>query len=276
LNKNAWQDCESTDRESYSLPYGQDELIEALAKANPNLVVANITGNAYAMPWADIVPAILHASYLGTMGGASLADVIAGTVNPSGKMPYSIPVRLADNGAHAFGVESFPGVEGKEGEVLFGARAPQQNYEEDIFVGYRWHDTRKIPARYAFGHGLSYTTFAYGKPALSAKEIKAGGSLTVTVPVTNTGLRSGAEVVQLYVGDDKSSVRRPLKELKGFDKITLAPGETRDVTFTVTPEMLAFFDEEAHDWRAEPGTFTLYIGGSSADTPARAKFRLVE
>ncbi|MDE6136792.1 MAG: glycoside hydrolase family 3 C-terminal domain-containing protein [Muribaculaceae bacterium] len=275
LNKNAFQDCEGQDRTGYGLPFGQDELIEALVKANPNIVIANISGNAYAMPWADNVPAILHSSYLGTMGGASIADVLAGRVNPSGKLPYSIPVRLEDCAAHSFGVDSYPGVESESGDVLFGVCAPQQRYEEDLLVGYRWHDTKKVPARYAFGHGLSYTAFAYGKPVLSAKEMTAeGDKLTVTVPVTNTGSREGAEVVQLYVGDDKASVLRPVKELKGFEKVTLAPGETRDVTFTVTPEMLAFFDAGAHAWRTEPGTFTLYLGGSSAVTPAKAKFKL--
>ena len=276
LNKNAFQDCEGQDRTSYGLPFGQDALIEALVKANPNVVIANISGNAYAMPWADSVPAILHTSYLGTMGGASIVDVLAGRVNPSGKLPYSIPVRLEDCAAHSFGTDSYPGVESESGDVLFGVCAPQQRYEEDVLVGYRWHDTKKVPARYAFGHGLSYTSFAYGKPVLSAKEMKAdGGKLTVTVPVSNTGSREGAEVVQLYVGDDKASVLRPVKELKGFEKVTLAPGETRDVTFTVTPEMLAFFDADAHAWRTEPGTFTLYLGGSSALTPAKAKFKLL-
>lgn len=276
LNKNHFQDCEGGDRLQYELPFGQNELIEALVKANPNVVIANITGNAYAMPWADKVPAILHTSYLGTMGGASMADVLSGAVNPSGKMPYSIPVRLQDCGAHAFGTDSYPGVESEQGDVLFGACAPQQKYSEDVLVGYRWHDTKKIPARYAFGHGLSYTTFAYGKPVLSAKTMTAGGeALTVTVPVTNTGSREGAEVVQLYVGDDKASVLRPVKELKGFEKITLAPGETREASFSITPEMLSFFDAEAHEWRSEPGAFTLYIGGASDSTPAIAKFKLL-
>jgi len=271
LNKNAYQDCESTDRTSYDLPFGQNALIEALAKANPRLIVANITGNAYAMPWADVVPAILHVSYLGTMGGASMADALAGTVNPSGKMPYSIPVRIEDCGAHSFGEECYPGVESDESGVM----KPHQRYAEDILVGYRWHDTKKIPARYAFGHGLSYTTFAYGKPVISSREMSAdGGRLTITVPVTNIGGRAGAEVVQLYVGDKKASVLRPVKELKGFEKIMLAPGETREVSFTVTPEMLAFFDADAHAWRTEPGTFTLYVGGASDNTPARVDFKL--
>ncbi|MDE6269528.1 MAG: glycoside hydrolase family 3 C-terminal domain-containing protein [Muribaculaceae bacterium] len=275
LNKNAYEDCESTDRKTYDLSYDQNALIEALAKANPNLIVANITGNAYAMPWADAVPAIMHVGYLGTMGGASMADAISGRVNPSGKLPYSIPVRLQDNGAHAFDVNTYPGVLTKPDAAW--DKCPEEKYTEDILVGYRWHDTKRIPARYAFGHGLSYTTFAYGKPVLSAKEMKAdGGSLTLTVPVSNTGSREGAEVVQLYVGDDKASVLRPVKELKGFEKVALAPGETRDVKFTITPDMLKYFDADAHEWVAEPGTFTLYVGGSSATADARAKFRLTD
>lgn len=222
LNKNAYQDCESTDRRSYDLPFGQNELIEALAEANPNLVVVNITGNAYAMPWVDRVPAILHASYLGSMGGQSIADVLSGRVNPSGKLPYSIPVRLSDCAAHASGdVSNYPGIkpEGismkKAPDAPADSRAyPQVTYAEDILVGYRWHDTRRIPALFPFGHGLSYTTFSYGRPEVSAAKMGPGERLEIRVPVTNEGSRDGMEVVQLYVGDDKCSVLRPLKELK--------------------------------------------------------------
>lgn len=279
LNKNHFQDCEGGDRRTYDLSFGQNELIDALIAANPNIVIANISGNAYAMPWADRVPAIMHTSYLGTMGGASIADALTGKINPSGKLPYSIPVKLEDNGAHSFGVESYPGIdtapadENADAKRPWHARAPMQTYAEDILVGYRWHDTKKIPARYPFGYGLSYTTFAYGKPTLSAKEMASDGTLTVTVPVTNTGAREGAEVVQMYIGDDKASVLRPVKELKGFEKITLQPGETRDVSFTIKPEMLAFFDDAAHAWRSEPGQFTVYVGGSSTDN-VKAKFKL--
>lgn len=271
LNKNAYEDCESTDRKSYDLSYDQNSLIEALAKANPNLIIANITGNAYAMPWADRVPAIMHIGYLGTMGGASVADAISGRINPSGKLPYSIPVRLQDNGAHAFDVNSYPGVITRPGDKI--DNCPEEQYKEDILVGYRWHDTKKIPARYAFGHGLSYTDFAYGKPQLSS-DVLGDGKLTLTVPVTNTGKREGAEVVQLYVGDDKASVLRPVKELKAFEKISLRPGETRNLEFTITPDMLKFFDADKHEWVAEPGAFTLYVGGASDNTPAKAKFKL--
>ncbi|WP_286524606.1 glycoside hydrolase family 3 C-terminal domain-containing protein [Duncaniella freteri] len=283
LNKNAFQDCEASDRHDYNLPWGQDRIIEELVAANPNLVVANISGNAYAMPWVDKVPAVVQSWYLGTMVGPSMADVLSGKVNPSGKLPFSFQKRLEDNGAHAYGVRSYPGVETKAGgnaaADLAGAdvnvgKNPEQEYLEDIFVGYRWHDTKKIPALFPFGYGLSYTTFKYGKPVLSASEMSAEGELTVTVPVTNTGSVAGKEVVQLYISDEKSSLPRPLKELKGFEKVNLAPGQTRNVTFTVTPEALKFFDDKAHQWVAEPGKFKLLIGSSSTDIRAKSQFEL--
>lgn len=266
LNKNAWQDCESTDRRGYELPYDQDRLIRELTAANPNIVVANISGNAYEMPWVNDVPAILHASYLGSMGGLSIADVLTGKVNPSGKLPYSIPVRLADNGAMSFGTESYPGVEQGGGDTRQGwGNNPVQKYKEDILVGYRWHDTKKIPALFPFGHGLSYTEFEYGKPVVSDKNMGAEGKITIDVPITNKGLRDGSEVVEMYISDLKSSVVRPVKELKGFRKITLAPGETKTVSFEILPEALKFYDENTKEWIAEPGKFKALIGSSSTD-----------
>ncbi len=193
LNKNAFQDSESTDRREYNLPWGQDLLIEELVAANPRLIIANISGNAYAMPWLDKVPAVLQSWYLGTMIGPSMADVISGKVNPSGKLPFSFPKQLEDNGAHHFGETSYPGVKGAGAD-----NAPQEQYLEDILVGYRWHDTKKIPALFPFGHGLSYTTFSYGKAVLSAKEMCADDTLSVTVPITNIGSVEGKETVQLY------------------------------------------------------------------------------
>lgn len=272
LNKNSWQDCESTDRREYELPFGQNRLIEELVKANPNVVIANISGNAYEMPWVKKVPAILHASYLGTMGGASIADVIAGNVNPSGKLPYSIPARLEDCGANSFGEESYPGVEqGSEdvvaipGSVIEGGKSPKQTYKEDILVGYRWHDTKKIPALFPFGHGLSYTEFEYGKPVVSGSKISKDSEITVEVPVTNKGSREGSEIVELYISDLKSSLPRPVKELKGFDKVKLMPGETKNVRFVIKPEALKYFDDKAHEWVVEPGKFKAHIGASSTD-----------
>lgn len=281
LNKNGYQDCESTDRREYNLPWNQDKLIEELAAVNPNLIVANISGNAYAMPWLDKVPAVLQSWYLGTMIGPSMADVISGKVNPSGRLPFSFPKRLEDNGAHHFGAASYPGIEGTsagtaaadlKGADVSAGNDPRQEYLEDIFVGYRWHDTKNIPAMFPFGHGLSYTTFKYGKAVLSSKEMAADGAVTLTVPVTNTGNVEGKETVQLYIQDEKSSLPRPVKELKGFRKIVLAPGETREVSFTITPEELKFFDDSKHEWIAEPGKFKVMVGASSADIRSTAQF----
>ena len=263
LNKNHFQDCEGGDRLQYGLPFGQDELIEALQAVNKNLVLVLLSGNAVEMPWVDKVPAIVQGWYLGSMGGKSLADVLGGAVNPSGKLPFSFPVKLEDCGAHAFDALSYPGDSIKE------------VYKEDILVGYRWYDTKKIPALFPFGHGLSYTTFQYGKPVASAKKMAADGTLTVIVPVKNTGSVAGKEVVQLYVGDDKCSVLRPLKELKHFQKIALQPGEEKSVTFTVTPEDLQFYDDKAACWKSEPGKFKLYIGSSSTDIRGTVNFELL-
>lgn len=272
LNKNSWQDCESTDRREYELPFGQNQLIGELIKANPNIIIANISGNAYAMPWVKDVDAVLHTSYLGTMGGASLADVIAGNVNPSGKLPYSIPVKLEDCGANSFGEISYPGIESGNtdvvaipGSVIEGGKNPKQTYKEDILVGYRWHDTKKIPALFPFGYGLSYTGFEYGKPVVSGNVMGENGKITVEVPVTNTGDREGGEIVQLYISDLKSSLPRPAKELKGFRKVKLAPGETKTVSFTITPEALQYYDDKQHKWIVEPGKFKAHVASSSTD-----------
>ncbi len=265
LNKNAFQDCESTDRREYNLPWGQDKIIEELVAVNPNVIVANVTGNAYAMPWLDKVPAVIQNWYLGTMIGPSMADVISGKTNPSGKLPFSFPKRLEDNGAHSFGAESYPGIE-REG------KSPQQQYLEDILLGYRWHDTKKIPAMFPFGHGLSYTTFEYDKASLSSNLMEGDKSITVSVPVTNIGKVAGKEVVQLYIADEKSSLPRPLKELKGFKKVELNPSQTEVVKFEITPDDLKFFDDKAHEWIAEPGKFKVYIGSSSTDIKSTLQF----
>lgn len=281
LNKNGFQDCEATDRYEYNLPWGQDKLIEGLVKANPNVIVANVTGNAYAMPWLDKVPAVLQSWYIGTMIGPAMADVISGRVNPSGKLPFTFPKKLSDNSAHHFGERSYPGIDLKAGEATTDRQKkdgvdPQQWYDDDILVGYRWHDTKKIEPLFHFGHGLSYTTFKYGKPSLSAKKMTGDGEITLTVPVTNTGNVSGAEVVQLYVSDVKSSLPRPVKELKGFRKITLNPGETAEVEFTINADALSFFDDAKHAWVAEPGEFKAMVGSSSGDIRGTASFTLSE
>ena len=260
LNKNRNQDCEDGDRLTYDLPFGQNELLDAMLAVNPRVVTVLVSGNAVRIPYPDRMPAILQSWYIGSEIGPTVVDVLCGDVNPSGKLPFSFPARLEDCAAHSFGDIAYPG-DGVKVE-----------YKEDILVGYRWHDTKKIPARYPFGHGLSYTTFAYGKPSISGKTIAADGTLTLTIDVTNTGSREGKEVVQLYIGDDKATVLRPVKELKGFQKISLAPGETRQVTFTITPDMLKYWSEEAHDWVAEAGKFTAYVGSSSTDIRGKVTF----
>ena len=268
MNKAHNQDCEDGDRLHYELPYAQDQLISALAAVNDKVIFVSISGNAHGMPWSQEVEAILQAWYSGSETGHAVADVLFGDVNPSGKLPYTIQPTLADYPAHQYGEEAYPGVD------------KQVYYKEDIFVGYRYADlygTRrpikyvsqgkqytinppKHQALFPFGFGLSYTTFEYSKATLNGNQI--------TVSITNTGNRAGQEVVQLYITDSKASVVRPKKELKGFSKVALLPGETKQVTFTITPDMLSYFDADAHHWIAEEGLFVIHIASSSTDIHA--------
>lgn len=267
LNKSAHQDCEDADRKELGLSYGQDKVITALAKANKNLIVVNISGNAIAMPWVKEVPAIVQAWYLGSEAGSAIASVLTGDVNPSGKLPFTFPASLQDVGAHKLG--EYPGTPRSDGSPIV-----DQKYNEGIFVGYRWVDKEKTKPLFSFGHGLSYTTFAYGKAIADKKVMGQDETLTITLPVTNTGSREGSEVIQLYISDLKSSLPRPVKELKGFSKVKLAPGETREVTFTIGKEALSFFDDTRHEWVAEPGKFEAWIGASSTDIRNKVAFEL--
>ena len=267
LNKSAHQDCEDADRKELGLSYGQDKVITALAKANKNLIVVNISGNAIAMPWVKEVPAIVQAWYLGSEAGSAIASVLTGDVNPSGKLPFTFPASLQDVGAHKLG--EYPGTPRN-----YGSPIVDQKYNEGIFVGYRWADKEKTKPLFSFGHGLSYTTFAYGKAVADKKVMGQDETLTITLPVTNTGSREGSEVIQLYISDLKSSLPRPVKELKGFSKVKLAPGETREVTFTIGKEALSFFDDARHEWVAEPGKFEAWIGASSTDIRNKVAFKL--
>ena len=260
LNKNENQDCEGADRRSLNLPYGQDELIGELARVNRNLVAVIISGNAVAMPWVNEVPAIVEAWYGGTEAGNAIASVLAGEVNPSGKLPFTFPVRLEDNPAIA--LDAYPG-DGKQVE-----------YKEGIFVGYRWNDRERIKPLFCFGHGLSYTTFEYGKVTAEGRQMGPDGTITVSVPVKNTGSRAGAEIVQLYVSDLKSSLPRPVKELKGFRKITLQPSQEQTVSFTIDRKALSFYDDTKQDWVAEPGAFEALVGASACDIRGKAAFEL--
>lgn len=267
LNKSAHQDCEDADRKELGLPYGQDEVITALAQANKNLVVVNISGNAIAMPWVREVPAVLQAWYLGTEAGNAIAAVLMGDVNPSGKLPFTFPASLEDVGAHKLG--EYPGIVRTD-----GSHVVDEKYNESIFVGYRWADKEKTKPLFPFGHGLSYTTFKYGKAVANKKVMGMEETLTVTVPVTNTGNREGAEVVQLYISDLKSSLPRPVKELKGFSKVKLASGETKEVTFTFGKDALSFFDNTRHEWEAETGKFEAVIAASAMDIKSKVSFEL--
>jgi beta-glucosidase len=259
LNKKEGQDCEGVDRSEYALPYGQNEVIEALAAANKNLAVVNISGNAVAMPWVEKVPSIMQGWFLGSESGNALAQVIFGEVNPSGHLPFTFPVKLEDNSAHSVG--EWPG-------------ARDVHYTESIFVGYRWADKEQLKALFPFGHGLSYTTFEIGEPTMSKTSLKAGGKITIKCEVRNTGKREGAEVVQLYIGDKESSLPRPVKELKGFQKLQLAAGESGVVEFTITEDELKFFDDKKHEWVAEAGEFTAYIATSAEDVLYTLNFTL--
>ena len=266
LNKSNYQDCEGHDRQTYGLPYGQDQLIEALVKANPNLVYVNISGNAVAMPWADKVPAIVQGWFVGSESGEALASVLAGDVNPSGKLPFTWYARLEDCGAHATG--SYPGT-WREGHQII-----DETYKEDIFVGYRWTDRQQIKPLFPFGYGLSYTTFKVSNLRADKKEMTADDQLTITADVKNVGSLAGAEVLQLYISDTQSSLPRPVKELKGFKKVYLEPGETQQVSFIIDRSALSFYDEKTGAWTAEPGEFVAMVNNSSAPTKNHIRFIL--
>jgi beta-glucosidase len=266
LNKSGGQDNEGTDRADYALPYGQDELIKALVKANPRLIVVNISGNAVAMPWINDVPAVLQDWYLGSEAGTSLAQVLFGDVNPSGHLPMTWYASLDQCAVHAPVLKQgrqrvadphrYPGIERQDSTVHLW----DIYYDEGLEVGYRYVDRQKFQPLFPFGYGLSYTTFTMHDAAVVDA---TPGAVKVNVSVTNTGSRAGAEVVQLYVHDVKSSVARPLKELKAFQKVFLQPGETKVVTLTLNDRAFQFYDVAAKDWRAEPGRFNFLIGNSS-------------
>jgi beta-glucosidase len=251
-------ETEGNDRPSISLMGKQNELIAAVAAANPRTVVVLNAGAPVSMPWVDKVAAVVEAYYPGLENGNAVASVLLGEVNPSGKLPVSFPVRLEDS--PAFINASYPGCR-------------EVNYGEGIFVGYRYYDKMDVTPLFPFGHGLSYTTFAYSDLKV-AKKVKAGERIEVTLKVKNTGKVVGKEVVQLYVGDTKSSLPRPPKELKGFAKVALEPGQSETVTFTLDERSLAYYDPVKKGWVAEPGEFEVLVGASSRDIRLKAKFTL--
>ncbi len=262
LNKSKGQDNEGTDRADIVLPYGQDTLIEALAATGRPMVVVNISGSPVAMPWAPKVNAIVQGWYGGSESGHALVDVLTGVVNPSGKLPFTMPIALADGPLKT--ERQYPGIK-EEGKKWW-----QEYYDEGVFIGHRWYSSKSIPVQYPFGHGLSYTTFDVSDVSVK----RAGDGFKVSAAVKNTGSVPGAEVVQLYVSDVESSVERPVKELKGFEKVYLQPGESRKVQFTLDRRALSFFDAGSHAWVAEPGEFRALVGTSSEDIREEVPFRL--
>ena len=275
LNKSDHQDCEGHDRLSYDLPYAQNEVIEAILKVNPRLVYVNISGNGAALPWLDKVPAVVQAWFIGSEAGEAIASVLFGDVNPSGKLPFTWYASLDQCGAHA--LNAYPGVWREDHKII------DEEYKEGVFVGYRWIDKQNAKIKklknenkplFAFGHGLSYTTFKLGKLTADKTTMTEGDEITFTIPVTNTGSMAGAETVQLYISDLEASVERPVKELKAFQKVFLQPGETQQVSLTIDKGALSFYDEANSQWKAEPGTFEALVGTASDKIISRCSFTL--
>ncbi|HEX6269253.1 MAG TPA: glycoside hydrolase family 3 C-terminal domain-containing protein [Anaerolineales bacterium] len=254
---NEWE-SEGFDRVDMKLPGAQDKLIERVVAANPKTVVVLNAGSAVEMPWIDKVPAVIQLWYDSQEQGNALSDVLFGDVNPSGKLPTTIPVRLEDNPAYI----NYPG---ENGQVCYG---------EGIFVGYRYYDKKELAPQFPFGHGLSYTMFEYGNLHLSADQVRPEKGLDVSFDIMNTGQRLGKEVAQVYVRDLKSSLARPEKELKAFEKIELAPGETNTITLHLGQEAFWFFDPVRNTWITESGQMEVLIGSSSRDIRLREKFTL--
>ena len=279
LNKRDHQDCEGHDRLSYDLPYAQNEVIEAILKINPRLVYVNISGNPAALPWIAKVPAVVQAWFIGSEAGEAIASVLTGETNPSGKLPFTWYASLDQCGAHATG--AYPGTWRTDRKII------DEEYKEGLFVGYRWIDkfsndkssnsklsNGKLNPLFPFGYGLSYTTFKLGKVTANTQELTPNTQITFTLPVTNTGSVAGSETIQLYISDLESTVERPVKELKAFQKVFLQPSETKQVSLTIDKSALSYYNDQTGQWTAEPGEFKALIGTSSRNIISDYKFRL--
>ncbi|MBM6750789.1 glycoside hydrolase family 3 C-terminal domain-containing protein [Mediterraneibacter glycyrrhizinilyticus] len=250
-------ESEGYDRSHMRLPECQDRLIREIAEVQPNTIVVLHNGSPVEMPWKDDVKGLLEAYLGGQAGGSAVVNILYGKVNPSGKLAETLPLKLSDNPSY-----------------LNFAEREKVNYSEGVFVGYRYYDAKEMEVAFPFGHGLSYTTFKYSNLKLDRTEMTDQDTLTVSVDVTNTGSRAGKEVVQLYVSDRTGSVRRPLKELKGYEKVSLDPGETKTVTMTLDKRSFAWYSTELHDWYAASGEYEILIGASSRDIRLTEKIRL--
>ena len=248
-------ESEGYDRSHMRMPACQNRLIEAVAAANPNTVVVLHNGAPVEMPWIGKVKAVLEAYLGGQAVGEAVVRILFGDANPCGHLPETFPRKLEDN-------PSF---------LYYGGEGNVTEYREGVFVGYRYYDKKKMDVLFPFGFGLSYTTFEYGNLRLSADKIKDTDTLTVKVAVKNTGKRAGKAVVQLYVGDEESTPIRPVRELKGFLKVALQPGESREVSFTLDKRSFAYWNKQIHDWHVETGAFIIEVGSSSRDLPLKGK-----
>jgi len=242
-------ESEGYDRTHMAMPACQNRLIEAVAGANPNTVVVLHNGSPVEMPWLGKVKAVLEAYLGGQAVGIAAVRLLYGDANPCGHLAETFPVKLSDNPSYLY----------------YGGEGDEADYREGVFVGYRYYDKKEMPVLFPFGFGLSYTTFACSNLRLSGAKITDQETLTAAVTVTNTGSRAGKTVVQLYVGDRESTVLRPIRELKGFEKVELQPGESRDVTFTLDKRAFAYWNAAIHDWHVETGAFTIEVGQSSRD-----------
>ncbi len=251
-------ESEGFDRKTMRLPECQEKLVTEIAKVQPNTVVVVHCGSAIEMPWIDSAKAVIYAYLGGEAVGSAEVDILFGDINPSGKLAETFPLRLEDNPSYLY---------------YFG-EGDRTEYREGVFVGYRYYDKKNLPVLFPFGYGLSYTQFAYSDLKLDRENIKDTETLHVSVKVKNTGNRAGKEIVQLYVQDDESSVIRPVRELKGFEKVSLAPGEEKTVEFALDKRAFAFYDVNLADWRVETGSFTVYIGKSSRDLALSAQVKV--
>ena len=259
-------DTEGSDRTIYTLPKKQHELVTKTLQKNPNTVIILVAGSPIDVSdWYDNVPAILNAWYPGMMGGNALARILFGDVNPSGKLPVTYPKKLDDHPAHK-SKDRFPG-DLKEMKIY---------YEEGIYVGYRYFDDNQIDPFFPFGFGLSYTNFTLSNLRLDKDILKTKGAFNISVDIENIGEMAGSEVIQVYIEDDECSVNRPPKELQGFEKVYLEPGEKKTIEITLDESTLEFYSDKKGKFIIEEGSFTIYVGTSSRDLPISTKLKFIE
>ncbi len=266
LNKAEHNDCEGADRQNYDLPYNQSNLVRELAKANKKVVYVNISGTPVNIDFKDKVPAIVQGWYLGSEAGDALAEVLLGDVNPSGRLPFTWWATIDQCPAHS--LNTYPGT-WRDGEQII-----DEEYKEGIYVGYRWIDKENLKPLFSFGYGLSYTTFSLSDLKISNTEITRDDTITVLLKVKNTGKKAGAEVVELFIHQEKPTIDRPYKELKAFAKIFLEPDQEGEVEMNIDVSSLSYYDEKQHQWTADNGDYTILVGSTSDNLPLKSVVKL--